>query len=129
MTDPNTLYSNTRSRRLTEDGQEILDPTPVAPPVGFVRQPSLAEQIRQMVRSEKLALEAEAAGFETFEEADDFNVGDDYDPRSPFEEHFEPTPIEELKRRKMEAEKVIESPPPSPPAPPQEPKVIKSDPD
>lgn len=71
-------------------GREMPDPTPVAPPVGYNRQPSLAEQIRAMVRSEQVRQAAEAAGLETFEEADDFDVGDDYDPASPYEEVFEP---------------------------------------
>lgn len=88
-----------------ERGHELPDPTPLAPPVGYNPQPSLAETIRRMVRSEKLAMEAEAAGMETFEEADDFDVGDDYDPTSPYEEVFDPTPARELKKRKAEAEK------------------------
>lgn len=85
-------------------GRELPDPTPIAPPIGYRRQPSLAEQIRQMVRSEKLAQELDARGVETFEEADDFDVGDDYDPQSPYEATFEPTPIPELRRRQAEAE-------------------------
>lgn len=77
---------------LDEHGREMPDPTPIAPPVGYNRQPSLAEQIRAMVRSERLRQEAEAQGFETFEEADDFDVGDDLDPSSPYEEVFDPLP-------------------------------------
>lgn len=75
-----------------ELGREIPDPTPLAPPLGYKKQPTLAEQMRAMVISEKLKAEARAAGAETFEEADDFNVGDDYDPTSPYEEIFEPLP-------------------------------------
>lgn len=74
-------------------GFEIPDPTPMAPPIGYKRQPSLAEQIREMVRSEKLAQEAAAAGAETFEEADDFDVEDDEFPASPYEmSDLEPRP-------------------------------------
>lgn len=76
---------------LTQHGEEIPDPTPVAPPLGYKKIPSLAEQIRQAILSEKLKEAAAAAGVETFEEADDFDVGDDYDPRSPYEETFEPS--------------------------------------
>ena len=68
------VYSSLDAR-----GAEVLDPTPMAPPVGYRRQPSLAEQIREMVRSERLAAEVEAAGAETFEEADDFDIEDDCD--------------------------------------------------
>jgi len=51
--------------------------------------PEVKEQIREMVRSEKLKQEVAAQGYETFEEADDFEVGDDFDPKSPYEENFE----------------------------------------
>lgn len=77
---------------LDQDGREVLDTTPVAPPVGYRRQPSMVENIRAMIRSEKLRQEAAEAGYETFEEADDFDVGDDYDPTSPYEGDFEPLP-------------------------------------
>lgn len=69
---------------------ENPDPTPMALPAHMKRPPTLQEQIRSMVRSERLAQEALANGFETFEDADDFDVGDDYDPRSPHELVFDP---------------------------------------
>lgn len=81
------------------DGREVLCPVPVAPPIGHNPQPSLAERIRDMVRSEQLRVAAEQMGHETFEEADDFDIGDDYDPESPYEEDFEPVPVSELRRR------------------------------
>lgn len=80
---------NPKGRRYDEQGRYHPDPTPIAPPVGYVRSPTIAEQIRTMVRSEGLRRHAELQGADTFEEADDFNVGDDYDPRSPWEEQFE----------------------------------------
>lgn len=99
-------FSNEDGRQVHDArGYEIPDDTPIAPPVGYKAQASLAEQIRAMVRSERLAIEAERAGYETFEEADDFDVGDDYDPSSPYEEVFDPTPAKELKNRKEKAEK------------------------
>jgi len=73
------------------EGREIMDPTPIAPPLGYKRSKSISEQIREMVRSEKLRQEAEAEGYESFEDADDFEIGD-FDPRSPYEEVFEPLP-------------------------------------
>lgn len=76
--------------KLNEKGHEVLDPTPVAVPVHFKRPPTLQEQIRSMVRSEELRRAASSQGMETFEEADDFAVGDDYDPRSPHELVFDP---------------------------------------
>lgn len=80
---------NPKGRRYDELGRFHPDPTPIAPPVGYQRSPTIAEQIRTMVRSEHVRQAADAAGMDTFEEADDFDVGDDYDPRSPWEEQFE----------------------------------------
>lgn len=75
---------------LNEYGLETPDPTPVAPPVGYIKQPSMFQQMRDLIRSERLAAIAESQGAETFEQADDFDVGEDYDPTSPYEEHFDP---------------------------------------
>lgn len=75
---------------LFRDGKEYPDPTPMAPPIGFIKQPTLAETMRQMIAGEALRRHARESGAETFEEADDFEVGDDYDPTSPYEETFEP---------------------------------------
>lgn len=73
-------------------GNEVPDPTPIAPPVGYKRTKPIREQLREMVVSHHLAEEARRAGHETFAESDDFDVDDDFDPRSPFEEQFEPMP-------------------------------------
>jgi len=75
---------------LNKKGQEVPDPVPMAPPIGYKKEPSMTERIRAMVRSEHVRLAAMKAGAETFEEADDFEIGDDYDPTSPFEEVFDP---------------------------------------
>lgn len=79
------------------EGREIPDATPMQPPIGFNRQPSLAQQIRSMILSEKLRQAAEESGAETFEEADDFDVGDDFEdlPRSQYEANFDPMTPEE----------------------------------
>jgi hypothetical protein len=74
---------------LNERGHELPSGVPMAPPLGYKKQPSLHETIRNMIRSERLAQEAATAGFETFDEADDFDVGDDLDPSSPYELEFE----------------------------------------
>lgn len=79
---------------LTADGRERPDPTPMAPPVGYRPPDPLHLKLRQMIISEKLAREAAEQGMETFEEADDFDVGDDYDPSSPYEEQFDPAGFE-----------------------------------
>lgn len=84
-------------------GKLVPDPVPMAPPVGYVKQISMIDQVRDMVRSERLRQEVEAAGMETFEEADDFEVGDDYDPTSPYEEVFDPVEMG-LRRKLTDAE-------------------------
>lgn len=80
-------------RALFGRGWEKPDPTPVAPPVGFVHQPSLHERIRDAVLME-MRQRGEAGGFETPEEADDFDVDEDLFPASPHEigEIDAPTP-------------------------------------
>lgn len=73
-----------------EKGEEILDQTPVALPVGYKKQIPLNERIRSMVR-EEASRWAQENGNETFEEADDFNIADDpVDPSTPWEEDFDP---------------------------------------
>lgn len=68
---------------LNENGHEVLDDTPIALPLRLSRPPSRLEELRSLLNV--VNREAQQNGHETFEEADDFNVGDDYDPRSPWE--------------------------------------------
>lgn len=63
-------------RRLTDFGEEVPDPVPMAPPVGYKKQPSIFENMRSMVQAE-LARKAREEGFETEEEAEDFDEPDD----------------------------------------------------
>lgn len=75
---------------MNDDGHEVPDSTPVAIPSHFKRPETLQEQIRRLVRSEQFNQEREAAGEETFDEADDFMVDDDFDPSTPYEVFFDP---------------------------------------
>lgn len=68
---------------------EAPDPTPMQLPVGFKRPESLEDTMRRLVRS-TLSAAADAAGSETFEESEDFDVDDEVDPRTPYEEFFDP---------------------------------------
>lgn len=91
---PVTNINEVFERKLSEIyldplGREKPSPVPMAPPIGYVKQPSLTERIRTMVATE-LSRRAAEDGHETFEEADDFDVGDDYEPDSPYEEVFDP---------------------------------------
>lgn len=86
-----------KSRGLGPDGRQAPDPVPLAPPIGYKKTPSMVEIVREMVRSERLRQEALAADHETFEEADDFDVGDEPElMRSPFEYDERDPSIREL---------------------------------
>lgn len=91
--------------RHDENGGENLDPTPMQPPLGYRRAPTLSEQIRQQVIAAKL--DEWSMTPETEEEADDFVVGDDYEPISKHENDHIPT-IAVLKERAMAINKEIE---------------------
>lgn len=109
VVDPNTGELVLRYPYLNTDGAEVLDPTPMAPPLGYNPQPSIFDQVRMMILSDKLRQAAEESGMETFEEADDFEVGDDFDPHSPWENDFDPPIkeiVEEVKRLKAKGVKV-----------------------
>lgn len=82
--DPETGEIFASRPRLDEYGREILDDTPVSLPVRLKRGENIAEQVQRLVQQELSRL-ADAQGLETFEEANDFDVGDDYDPRSEYE--------------------------------------------
>lgn len=92
-------------RGLTEDGSmQIPDPVPMEPPLGFVKQPSMVDYVRGLVRSEQLRLTAQLAGYESFEEAEDFSVEDELEPGSAYEmeEDFEPVAVLRDKLKKAE---------------------------
>lgn len=78
-----------RDDRLDEFGHEVPDPTPLRIPSGFRRPETLQEQVARLVRG-SISREAADAGFETFEESEDFDVDDEFDPRTPFEVVFDP---------------------------------------
>lgn len=85
--------------RHDENGGEKLDPRPMQPPLGYKRAPSLAEQIREQVLAAKL--EELDHLQESLEEADDFDVEDDFVPSSEHENDHIPT-IAQLKIRAEE---------------------------
>lgn len=74
-----------RNKSLDDNGMEIPDQTPAAIPLKFKRAENMLEQVQRFVRQE-LSAQADAAGFESFDEADDFYVEDDiYPPRTRYE--------------------------------------------
>lgn len=74
---------------LNARGHEVGDPDPVEIPAGFRRPETLAEQVKRLIRT-SLSEHAAASGMETFEEAEDFDVEDDFDPTTPYEVFFDP---------------------------------------
>lgn len=98
----------------TEDGQEIPDSVPMAPPIGFKRREPLHERIRAMVQNEFNRVRAQSE-VESPEEADDFRIPgeDDDDPRESrfalmpgyeWEDNYEPPDtFAEMKARLVEA--------------------------
>lgn len=92
---------------LDEKGREIPDPVPMSPPVGYTPPTELMTLIENVVRNREFLAALAKAEAETFEEADDFEVDEDYDPRferTIYEEYFE------AKMRKKEEER--RAPPP-----------------
>lgn len=90
----NSLRKSGRAERkrfgaLDANGAEILDSTPMDPPIGFNPQPSMFDIMRAQMAQYHADLAKQ--GYETPEEADDFEVeGDDFDPHSPYEHNFDP---------------------------------------
>lgn len=96
------------ARGLSLDGMFTPDPVPMAPPIGYVKQPSMMERIREMI--------ATAAYENALKEQEDPSAQEDFDvddepplPFSPYEytEEEEASVIEAyqeiMRRRKLEA--------------------------
>lgn len=114
------VFKTTDKRnRFSEDNHEILNPTPIAPPLGYKPTLSLVEQIRQQVRLSKMMDDNEP---ETEEEADDFDIVEDPQPESRWENDMIPSIKETRKRiRELEAAEKRYAAAPAAAAPPQEP--------
>jgi hypothetical protein len=85
---PRKKTVNSGHPTLNENGHEVLSSKPVAIPLKFRRPETLAETVRNMVLGE-MSRQALNSGYESFAEADDFDVGDDFDPTSPYEMDFD----------------------------------------
>ena len=105
------------SSRLDEFGREIMSQERLVLPLHFTRQKSIHEQIREMILAMK---SVEREGFETFKDADDFDVDDyraDFEDLPSYEQDFDHLPDvsrEELKKEpKDSSEKIVEKEPDS----------------
>ena len=61
--------------KLDELGREIFDQTPMAIPVGFSRPEPIHMRLRRMVEQYHREMQ-DSQEYESFEDADDFDVGD-----------------------------------------------------
>jgi hypothetical protein len=108
-----------RRQALADQAQgqvEELDATPIELPLSLRPPPTMREMMQQIIRQE-MSFAAQAAGSETFEEANDFDI-DDEDDVLPFSIHEDETRqmIEEIE------EKLDGNPDtPKPPGEPEEP--------
>lgn len=87
------------------DGSEVVSSTPKFVPVKPSSDPQ-RDYIRSLIQSERLQQELDAQGVETFEESQDFDVGDEDEPNSLYEmeEFYDPEPIEEQQQEDATAD-------------------------
>lgn len=91
----------------TEDGRkEVPDQTPVELPIGYKAPETLEQLMVRMIRNAEFNRIREAAGAETFEEADDFDVEEENDGLSQYQlnQMQEETPIERTRQRTESAQ-------------------------
>jgi len=69
-------------------------------PVGFKQPESLTDTLARLLRSKELEQIARSQGYETFQEADDFDVDDDIAPmpNTPYEADFDHATIHAMER-------------------------------
>lgn len=95
------------SSRLDEFGREIFSGERITLPLHFTRQRSIHEQIREMILAMK---SIEREGFETFEDADDFDVDDyraDFEDLPSYEQDFDHLPDVSDEKSKEEPKESI----------------------
>lgn len=97
------IAAHPKKMPLNDRGELVPDPVPMAPPIGYRPQPSMVDIIRRQVQL--ASEEAKRMGAESLEEADDFDVGDEPELRSPYELDVESeVPIRVLAARAEEAQ-------------------------
>lgn len=71
---------------LDSNGRELLNPVPVNTNIDLEKPLSMQEQIERLMRGH-LSMQAQAQGHETFEEANDFDIDDEFmnEPLSGYE--------------------------------------------
>lgn len=102
--DPRNPFSRAEIRRGKEHGgaRENHEHTggQIAAALHIQHRDNIGDRVREMVHAERTRLAAIEAGYETFEEADDFDVDDDtFDPKTPYEEVFAGSIQEDVNER------------------------------
>lgn len=88
--------------RLDDKGREVPSSERPVIPLGFKKPESLNEMVQRFVRH-AVSVQAQQAGFESFEDADDFDVdGDDVLPDTPYETEFDPLVGREVSKAELE---------------------------
>lgn len=90
-----------KENRHADDNKEHLNPTPMQPPLGYKRPPTIVETIREQLRGLR-AIEDQDP--ETEEEADDFEIDEDPILPSRWENDHIPS-IKETRARLKELER------------------------
>lgn len=76
--------------KLSVDGAEVNSGLRRSASVKFRKPETIEDRVIMAMRSEEFRKRMEQSGFETFEEADDFDVGDFDEKLTPYEEGFDP---------------------------------------
>uniref|UniRef100_A0AAU8B751 Uncharacterized protein n=1 Tax=Dulem virus 79 TaxID=3145790 RepID=A0AAU8B751_9VIRU len=101
--------------KIDEFGREIFSGEQVALPIHFTRKKSIHEQLRDMILAMK---HVEREGYETFEDADDFDVDDfheDFQDLPSYEADFDHLPEVETPKDESKTEpKTEQEPAPEP---------------
>lgn len=74
---------------LNDQGDEMVSSKPMSASLKVQRRESIEEMLARLIRSEDHRRALQSADIETFDEADDFDVNDDMDLSSPYEEDFD----------------------------------------
>lgn len=96
------------SKGLTKDGYEEADPKPTHVKLGITpkRPESLDAMVKRMILQQTTYYAMEN-GYETPEEADDFDCDDDFDPKTPYESYFDPKVPDEVIKQDVVAKKLL----------------------
>lgn len=96
-------------RGLNDDGSVDLDPVPLAPPIGYTKAPSMLQMMHDMLTSHKLEQELKAAGTETLEDFEDFDIPDEPEQLRSAHEALESDPtLQDLYAAGADAKRVRE---------------------